>query len=267
MLPANRRRSNLSPVVPKDAGTPCARRIAPGLARLSGAALLLGACVSGAACATRGGPREELRHATNLVPTTLRFDRCRQPGESFPGVDLAAVGTCLRSLREPATVRYRLRRRELPWLELQDPDRAPECLRQALARLPVPRTLMFQSHEEGRLACYHAALDLRRDEVLGAKVPFRGQWVLSVSFPLEAPPSTPEDTVRLLAAWAITPIWRQEGEQPRVEIVPERLCQRCLGESGWRASGSGTATPPSWPDESPEMSSDAELDRFPDAEL
>lgn len=200
-----------------------------------------------AACA---GPARSVRRAEHFVPASLRLAGCRSPAQAWAGFDLQGAGECLRQVHPPARLRYRLRRREEPYLELQRPAQAPACVRERLARLPVPREIVFQAFEEARLGCYVTELDLRADEWLGAKVPFRGRWELEIRLPLSPPPADEAAALRLLTAWTISPLWKAEGTgAPRVQVVPDAVCRRCLGERQWISPDRPDAPEaPIWPE-------------------
>ena len=167
---------------------------------------------------------------------------CETLTTMFEGVDLRGLRACFAKLTaETPAVSYRLRREHRPYLELENPDDAPACLRLELLRIPVPREIVFQSPEKGHYTCYSARVDLEANQLWGGlKVPTDRLSIL-MRFPLTKHPSNDEETVRVLAAWALTPIWKEgsgkKGRQLSAKIVPDRLCRRCLGEKDFLSEG------------------------------
>lgn len=138
--------------------------------------------------------------------------------------------TSLRSSRETKVVLYRLRREHRPYLELQDPEEAPPCLRETLPRIPVARELFFQSNEyAGRMYCYASRLEVEANEILGVRLP-GAQYELKVELPLKQVPQNGPETLRLISAWSLTPFFNGKNGVVRAKIVPDPICRRCIGE-------------------------------------
>jgi hypothetical protein len=150
----------------------------------------------------------------------------------FQDLDSTKIRNCLANVRDPLEITFQLKRESVPYLELQDPDDAPDCLRTSLHYIPVPREIFFVSVEEsGAPLCYSSRIDLEKEEVLGIKLPIAKEGV-KVVFPLSSPPQTDEELIRLLASWAITPFWSMDEDHPQIisKFVPESICRACFGE-------------------------------------
>jgi hypothetical protein len=168
---------------------------------------------------------------------------CETLASLFSELDLPRVRMCLAQLdEETEPVSYLLKRDARPSLVLEKPEQAPDCLRLELPVIPVPREIVFQSPERGQYTCYAARIDLEANQIWGElKLP-TDKLAVVLRFPLAKPPTNSEETIRVLAAWALTPIWGEssgkKGRQLTAKIVPDGLCRRCLGNKDFQAEGS-----------------------------
>lgn len=183
---------------------------------------------------------------------------CSAPSAVLREVVPAAL-TCLASLQsatKSGELRYRLRREPAPYWELEvDEDETPACARTSLARIPVPREIVFQSPELGRdtriLDCFSARIDIDADRVLGVRLPL-AKLGMTIPFPSEAlaraVTSDAEFEAQLLT-WSIAPFWSGEAgtRAIRARIVPLPLCSRCLGERGLVPVSATGNLPALWP--------------------
>src|SRR4051812_14087895 len=96
-----------------------------------------------ASCKTAPPSGRGTHSVTWIIPSSLRFQECQRPEKFLSPLPIAAIQKCLAGL-ENGEVSYRLRRPAQPVLELENPEKAPECLRQSLSQLPVPREVVFQ---------------------------------------------------------------------------------------------------------------------------
>ncbi len=167
-------------------------------------------------------------YQTNPRPGA-RFD-CEPMKSLFKEIDLISLRRCLGTLKSDLVVLYRLKRDPAPFLVLdENPEMKPDCLRTALANIPVPREIFFQSNEEGVMSCYSSRLDIEADELFWVKVP-KAKTALRLDFPLASPPETDEQTHLLLMSWAMAPFWRDPGHHLISHLVPDALCRACLGK-------------------------------------
>jgi hypothetical protein len=171
---------------------------------------------------------------------------CETVDALFRGVDLAAVRDCLKEMREPRALEFRLMRSARPELRLQETEDTPACARTALATLPVPREIIFQSMAEGHLTCYASRLDIEADQVLGARVPWR-RMVVRAELPLDVPPETDAQTARVVTGWVLSPFWGEAGRQVDAKIVPDSICRTCLGTRPADPSEALDLHPGVWP--------------------
>lgn len=187
----------------------------------------------GAGASPKAVPGEEDWESRPLPD--LRFD-CRPLGELHAGADTSSVRECLSGLKVPVNVAYRLRGEPRPYLELQDPEDAPECVRQHLARIPVPREIFFQSTEEGQLRCYAARLDLEFDRVplFGFRWPLTRAFVRTTLSASLVSADKPESAGNFLSGVALGPFFATTGMGWAIpaRLVPDTICKPCLGERG-----------------------------------
>jgi hypothetical protein len=185
----------------------------------------------------RAEPFEEGYTRTPLPDARLD---CESPSTAFNELDLSAIQKCFYALsNKPPVPRisYRLRRDTQPWLELEEKEKAPPCIQQHLSRLPVPREIIFQSSQGGRISCYGARVDLDR-------IDWMNKVRVLISLPLDATPVTSEETVRQLLIWSITPLFEAETRTTSARVVPQDLCSRCIGAG--KLYQDALPLPPSW---------------------
>ncbi|MCM2276650.1 MAG: hypothetical protein NDJ89_01070 [Oligoflexia bacterium] len=175
-----------------------------------------------------------------------KFD-CQPASELFRGMPLDAARECLASISTEVHVSYRLRLEAVPYWELEKPELAPGCLVERLGRIPVPREIVFQSRESGRLECYASRLELEADELrmLGVKWPLKATR-LRLGFPL-APEELQLEGSSLLVSWSLRPFFQGSREEILSKVVPELLCAACIGRENLL---SPLGPPPRhWPEE------------------
>ena len=222
-----------------------------------GAFFALAVCSGFTSCSSN--PRS-IHAVRKIIPSTLRVRRPHGAGadpEVGPGgadyksaplpnaqldcesvnfllskLHVAALRTCLKSIKDKQSVTYRLRREAEPYLELRDFEKAPDCLRQELPRIPVPREIFFQArNEQGALECYSARLPLEVDQKMGFRLPIE-RWALRLEFPFQVELKTDSEFERVFAAWALTPMWSAgSGKGLAAKVVTTPLCKQCLGEA------------------------------------
>lgn len=183
---------------------------------------------------------------------TAQMD-CRPPGELFKGVPLKQLGACLESAGE-ATWAYRVRLEHQPFLELLEPERAPACVREKFAKIPLPREVFFLAPDPENPAragsaaytCHVARVPVGEDVIrsLGVRWPLKKR-VVRVLLPLEKMPKTEVDARELLISWAMAGL--PHGEFGILtKYVPWEICGRCLGASNMPRADSLPL--PLWPE-------------------
>jgi hypothetical protein len=154
---------------------------------------------------------------------------CETPSSLVRGLSLSALQECLK--KDTATVfYYRLKRVDQPLLELDDPDDAPECIRNLLPTIPVPREIFYQAPTAtGGIQCYSSRLDVEANQTFGLRLPTHALAV-RVELPLYSVPETADEMTMLILAWSLSPFW--EGKPPVLpaRAVPDNVCRVCLGE-------------------------------------
>ncbi|MGK5082860.1 hypothetical protein WDW37_06115 [Bdellovibrionota bacterium FG-1] len=168
-----------------------------------------------------------------------KFD-CEPPVAMFRDFKMNEIRECLKSVQKDPNqkstkIAYRLKRIDIPVMELENPESAPDCVRKLLPNIPVPREIFFQSSEEGALLCYSARLDVEANEKMGIRLPTHRLTVKVdlASLKISEIPEGPEGDAEwgmLLFAWAISPLWTEQMRVLPSHIVPDYLCATCLGE-------------------------------------
>lgn len=193
---------------------------------------------------------------------------CREARSLAEGLPLKALRACIAEVNqkgEKPKFRFRLQRVAQPYLELQSPDDAPECIRTLLGKIPVPREIFYQSLPTKLPArqagdpdmpnrdtgpyydCYAASIDLEADEIMGVKVA-KAKWDLEVAFPLKrVVMRTDEEVLRLYLGWAVMPFFSEEKGEFIVpsKFVPAHICRLCMDEM--RMLKTGDPLPLLWP--------------------
>ncbi len=184
-----------------------------------------------------------------------RFN-CAPMGAMSAGFDLAAVRSCLKSIQPGTSVTYKLVRGPRPELLLEgipepkpspspepapspgsspkpspspEPPPVPPCLVKVLPRVPVPREIVYQSAEEGRIMCYSSRVE--DSTGLGADLVeafSTNRVVLRLNFPVWPMPDSDLKTAQWLVSLSLSPFLREQGILGR--ILPDSQCQACLGE-------------------------------------
>jgi hypothetical protein len=152
-------------------------------------------------------------------------------------------------------LRYRLKRLSVPELVLDEKNSGMDqgngvlldCIKERLSKLPVPREIFFQSHEEGPLSCYSARLNLESDEipVLGVKWPL-SRTVVRVDLPLTKPLDSDQKTIQLLASWVLSSYFTEESDEILSRLVPDHLCGKCFQKAKFYKNDD--ALPVLWPE-------------------
>ena len=193
-------------------------------------------------------------YRSDPVPSD-RFN-CEPMPALFSAIHPKTVRDCLASLDPNLELLYRLKRQAVPFLELEDADDAPECLRKELLRIPVPREIIFQSvepmpnpygemHEEdNRLNCYSSRIAVEADEILGSKVPTH-KLMVRIHVGAGKAPASDGDMIKLLTTWAIAPFW-DEDEKLHATMMPDAICNRCMGAKSLFKNSE--PLPPLWPE-------------------
>ncbi len=161
-----------------------------------------------------------------------RFD-CQSPAWLFSEMPLDKIRSCLAGIKEPIELHYRLERYASPFLKLaiKDPEATPACLIEVLGKIPVPREIVFQSNEEGRLECYSSRLNVAANQKSGVRLPtHRLDVVVNLPLPLESMPADDHKTMMLLLSWALSPYWDKDPPSLEAHLMPEAICNVCLGE-------------------------------------
>ncbi|MCM2322762.1 MAG: hypothetical protein NDJ90_05835 [Oligoflexia bacterium] len=189
-----------------------------------------------------GGPD----YVSQPLPSA-NFD-CEPIESIYSQLDLEAIRKCLGGIPETTKASYRLRREPVPYWRLEKEKGTPACLLETLERLPVPREIVFQSRESGRMICYASRLDLEWDEVasLAVKSPLKVTR-LRLEFPVSAHLADAEQVKAVLTAWSLRPFLLGEREEILSKVVPDELCRACLGQGSFI----GPFDPPQrhWPEE------------------
>ena len=194
---------------------------------------------------------------------------CQETRSLAAGFDLRAFRSCIAEVNkagEKPRFRFRLQRVDQPYLELRNPDDAPECIRKLLSKIPVPREIFYQalppvlpSRQAGAgtavagrdtgpyYDCFAASVDLEADEIMGSKV-HMAKWELEIQFPLKSLAlRTDEEALRLYLGWAIMPFFGKEKGEWNVpsKFVPFHICKMCMDEA--RMLKTGDPLPLLWP--------------------
>lgn len=184
-------------------------------------------------------------------PVDEKFD-CAAPRSIFKDVALDRLRNCIASLNAAEenhptqlSVVYRVKREAVPTMELDNPDGAPECLRDTLPRIAMPREIVFQSNDEGKLLCYSSRFDVEADQVMSLKVPLIKKMSVRLDFPIKKPPLKDDETILLLTSWAISPLWDPDTKRIDARIMPDRICATCMGEKNMLTPDG--APPVLWP--------------------
>ena len=155
------------------------------------------------------------------------FD-CMKVEEFFARIDRHELRQCLNGLTQTIDVSYRLRRRDFPWLELDEEKDTPACLTALLKKLPIPREIVFESLSPGGRECYTSRIDVMADDYFGIRLPV-GKVALRLHFPLKHTFADDAELTRQMAAWVLSLFYRaDEGVFP-AKIFPRSYCDRCLG--------------------------------------
>lgn len=182
-----------------------------------------------------GGEKE---YQSDPLPNA-QYD-CEPIEAMWKGMNLRAIRECLSTVnttKERLSVNYRLVRDPAPYLQPEDPETAPACLKEVLPKIPVPREIFFQGQMSdsagGMLTCFNSRINLEDDELWGWKLPI-GKLDLELVFPMMELPSNDAETRMLLQAWGLR-LLRDQDHQLKfpVKVVPDFLCRRCLGRDRW----------------------------------
>lgn len=175
----------------------------------------------------------------------VRWD-CRTAAQMITEANVSVVRSreCVAGLGEGVTLRYRLQRNHPPRWILVSQKGVPECVRETLGVIPVPREVYFVAPLDGRASCFVSALDTERGRVLDARLPV-GRAELVVRFPLQEAPKSDSDWIRTLAGWSLTAIWSVDHDRRlNATVFPDHLCKECFGEATLKDL---MENPPTWP--------------------
>ncbi|MBI2711900.1 MAG: hypothetical protein HYX41_03400 [Bdellovibrio sp.] len=173
---------------------------------------------------------------------------CQPYPQLFEKFPLAALRICLKQVNETGKeihLNYLLKREIVPVLELEDPEEAPSCVQEVMKTLPVPREIFFQSENEGKTACYNARLSPQVEDSLLSLKKWLRKFHLNISFPMNRLPLNDEETSMLLETWSISPFWNPDRTAVVGRVVPDSICNRCMGEETLLDPKKGL--PPAWP--------------------
>ncbi len=151
-----------------------------------------------------------------------------QPSALFEGYQLGAIRDCLRTINKPYNAIFRLRRELVPFLELEQEEATPACLKTLTPTIPVPREIVFESIYGGTRECFSSRLDIEANETLGFKLPTH-KLALNVTFPLEDIPEDDQETLRLLNTWSLSLFFDPKVDGFKAHYLPQHLCRKCLG--------------------------------------
>ena len=188
-----------------------------------------------------------------------QFD-CMPLRRLYRDVDFFKLEKCFKAVEKSGwkqTVYFELQKsvapywkRKEPHLEDDDPFEEqpdareveiPQCIKEVLDKIPIPREIFFQSNEEGSLNCYSARIGIDEDSLLDSKLQ---KTELTLAFPLERVPSTEREMKFLLATWSLAPFFNAEG-QIKSKLVPSHVCGKCIGEANLFLEAD--PLPPLWP--------------------
>jgi hypothetical protein len=237
--------------------------------------LLIPAVIAASHCST---PAKHVHSIRRLIPSTLRFRRPPTPGADvragpggvdyrsqplpneqfdcetvdalFKELNLEDVRSCISAQATLYVAIYNLVREAVPYLELEETEETPACLVKTLPRISVPREIFFQSYDHERTSCYSARLNWDVDRFMGIKLP-SDQLAIRIMMPMEKEPEDAREMLRLLTAWAITPLWSKDKTLPS-KIVPDQICRKCLGKHN--LMGGPDPEPELWPTPEPSPS-------------
>ncbi|MFZ9595594.1 MAG: hypothetical protein ACO3A2_05895 [Bdellovibrionia bacterium] len=182
-------------------------------------------------------------------PYPVLDPQCLPLSTWFQSVSLSALRQCLEETQqneEFPKLTYVLKTLKPPMgrgesvFELDTSQPISECMRKELPFFSLPQEMIFQARDGvGRLQCYSARLSGVQEGFL-----FSSRTQLSVSFPLSPFPEGDPQMLQLLGSWIASAFFNLEG---RIEssLLPERECQRCLGEKNLFSPLD--PLPPFWP--------------------
>ena len=182
---------------------------------------------------------------TTKVSATLD---CEPIKSLFKEVDFALLRSCLvelSKLQSAKEIYFELVRDIMPYLKLKDSKEVPECVRQSISVLPVPREIVYQTNEKGSLSCYSSRIPVADEEFMGINA-FLFRTRLTIRLPLPQLPGNDRELVNLLTTWVITPFYDDNGQHLLGELVPTSTCAVCMSRS--HIPPGEQSLPPTWPE-------------------
>ncbi len=181
---------------------------------------------------------------TTKVSATLD---CEPIKSLFKEVDFALLRSCLvqlSKLQSAKEIYFELVRDVMPYLKLKDSKEVPECVRQSMSVLPVPREIVYQTNEGGVLSCYSSRIPLAEEELIGIEA-FLFKARLKITLPIAHLPDGDQELTDLLTTWVIAPFYRDGDQQLLGALVPDSACGVCMNRSS--ISPHVQSVPPMWP--------------------
>lgn len=160
---------------------------------------------------------------------------CAPPESLFSRMDKRAIRECLNRSTKESVLVYQLQKTAMPLLALQETQkkeesRQPDCLKQLLKEIPVPREIFFEGYDDhGRFDCYASGIRPDDDRWWMARA-FSRRTEVRVRLPLGTRLSDDLATGRLLLSWALAPFQDPESNDIPGRVVPEAICRGCLGD-------------------------------------
>ncbi len=173
---------------------------------------------------------------------------CETPAELFrrSQLDFPALLKCS---KVPHTYVYRLRRDAEPSWELVVDSTTPECMAAVLARIPIPREIVYQARARDEnspfepVDCFVSRLAIEKGKILDLRVPLMAKTRLDVTFPPSPAWNSMEAAQKQLTSWAIAPF--VQGERVSGKLFPSGLCGVCIGKGNLTLE-KDFATQPKW---------------------
>jgi hypothetical protein len=172
---------------------------------------------------------------------------CEPYAALFKGIQLQGLRECLLSsskLQGSSTINYTLKPEVEPYLLLEKTDNTPDCIKQTLEKIPVPREIFFQSNDEGPLSCYNSRIEIV-ENFFGRVANFRHRIEIQIRMPLSQVPKTDEQTLMLLQTWAMSPFFKEGEFLFFSKVVPDEICMKCMGRKNMFSEID--SLPPLWP--------------------
>ncbi|MFL5815283.1 MAG: hypothetical protein ACJ763_17030 [Bdellovibrionia bacterium] len=212
----------------------------------------------GASADPHAGPGGE-DYQSKPLPDS-RID-CEPSGKLFAGLKLDAIRACLSGPNlsdQDFILTYSVQKSIQPALKLRKEEpvkkgkpHRPACVDELLAEIPVPREIYFQGirdTQKGELGCFAAGLTPEASPLIGFRL-MPEKTELTVKIPPLRALKTNSDVQLLLLSWALGPFWNTQRNQMEARVVPDHLCQLCIGEKNMIPRNVHESVPavPLWP--------------------